>query len=97
MLYVTINFINKAFPPFPTKNDLNFKTFTKLNILFNKTFPPLRASLSSANFCSCLFKLLRADARLNAMKESAEKIIAKRAKEEEIALQDLDNRQEIDF
>ena len=37
------------------------------------------------------------NARLIAMRESAEKIIAKRAKEEEIALQDLDNRQEIDF
>ena len=32
------------------------------------------------------------DARLIAMRESAEKIIAKRAKEEEIALQDRDNR-----
>ena len=32
------------------------------------------------------------NARLIAMRESAEKIIAKRAKEEEIALQDRDNR-----
>jgi hypothetical protein len=32
------------------------------------------------------------DARLKKMKESAEYIIAKRAKEEEIALQDRDNR-----